>query len=115
MLKKSVGSALLSIALTLSVAAQPPLVVQQGNKLVGSGYIGGGPVFEGASVALSADGNTALIGGPEDNDGAGAVWIFTRSNAVWTQQGGKLTGGGANGRAGFGLSVALSADGNTAF
>ena len=33
------------------------------------------------SVALSADGNTALIGGPDDNSTRGAAWLFTRSAA----------------------------------
>ena len=51
----------------------------------------------GSGVALSADGNTALIGGPSDNSGAGAAWVFTRSGATWTQQGAKLTGSGATG------------------
>jgi hypothetical protein len=31
----------------------------------------------GNSVSLSEDGNTALIGGPADNGGVGAAWIFT--------------------------------------
>ena len=48
-------------------------------------------------MALSADGNTALIGGPDDNGGVGAAWVFTRSAGVWTQQGAKLTGSGATG------------------
>jgi hypothetical protein len=61
---------------------------QQGLKLVGSGAIGAAQ--QGTSVALSADGNTAIVSGPFDNSGAGAVWTFTRSGGVWTQQGGKL-------------------------
>ena len=65
-------------------------------------------------MALSADGNTALIGGPSDNGGVGAAWVFTRSGSTWTQQGAKLVGTGAVGHAGQGWSVALSADGNTA-
>ena len=65
-------------------------------------------------MALSADGNTALIGGPSDNSKVGAAWVFTRTGATWTQQGGKLTGSGETGAGGFGFSVALSADGNTA-
>ncbi len=65
-------------------------------------------------MALSADGNTALVGGPEDNIGTGAVWVFTRSGSTWTQQGSKLTGGGEAEAGEFGRSVALSADGNTA-
>ena len=68
----------------------------------------------GFAVALSPDGNTALIGGPGDNSGAGAAWIFTSSNGVWRQQGQKLVGTGAVGNAGEGSSVALSGDGNTA-
>jgi hypothetical protein len=86
---------------------------QQGNKLVGSGAVGTA-VQQGFSVALSADGNTAIVGGPIDNSGAGAAWVFTRSGGVWSQQGGKLLGTGAFGGAQQGFSVALSADGNTA-
>ena len=40
--------------------------------------------------------------------------MFTRSGASWTQQGSKLTGSDEIGAGGFGASVALSADGNTA-
>lgn len=86
---------------------------QQGSKLVGTGTIGN-VVKQGASVAISADGNTAIVGGPSDNNSTGAVWVFTRSNGVWSQQGSKLVGTGAVGAALQGYSVALSADGNTA-
>ena len=68
----------------------------------------------GYSVALSQDGNTALIGGPADAVGVGAAWVFVRANGVWSQQGGKLVGASATGPAMQGYSVALSADGNTA-
>jgi len=85
---------------------------QQGSKLVGSGATG--MAQQGHAVSLSADGNTAIVGGFEDNTGAGAAWIFTRSNGVWSQQGSKLVGSGATGAASQGLSVALSGDGNTA-
>jgi hypothetical protein len=44
----------------------------------------------------------------------GAAWEFTRSGSTWTQRGSKLTGGGESGGGDFGLSVTLSADGNTA-
>jgi hypothetical protein len=87
---------------------------QQGPKLVGSGAVGS-QVFQGYSVALSADGNTAVMGGPGDNSNAGAAWVFTRSSGgVWTQQGSKFFGSGAVGAAGQGISVTLSADGATA-
>ena len=85
---------------------------QQGNKLVGSGAIG--HASQGISVALSADGNTALVGGWSDNNKTGAAWVFIRKGSVWTQQGKKLVGSGAVGNARQGSSVALSADGNTA-
>jgi hypothetical protein len=86
---------------------------QQGAKLVGNGAVGSSE--QGVSAALSADGNTALIGGPNDNSLAGAAWVFTRDgNGVWTQQGPKLFGTGAAGNARQGASVALSSDGNTA-
>lgn len=84
---------------------------QQGAKLVGSGNTGAS--FQGYSVDLSADGNTAVLGGWGDNAGQGAVWIFTRTGTTWSQQGSKLVGTGAVGNANQGLSVAISADGNT--
>jgi len=86
--------------------------IQQGGKLVGSG--GSAFASQGTSVALSGDGSTALIGAPADNGGAGAAWVFTRTNGVWSQQGSKLVGSGAVGKADQGFSVALSSDGNTA-
>jgi hypothetical protein len=85
---------------------------QQGKKLVGSGAVG--KARQGMSVALSADGNTAIVGGWSDNSRTGAAWVFTRRGGVWTQQGKKLVGTDAVGRARQGMSVALSADGNTA-
>ena len=85
---------------------------QQSNKLVGSGAVGA--ARQGCSVSLSADGNTAIVGGYSDNGSAGAAWVWTRSGGVWTQQGTKLVGSGAVGNAQQGFSVSLSADGNTA-
>jgi len=86
--------------------------IQQGGKLVGTDAVGGAHV--GTSVALSADGNTAIMGGPDDNNGVGAAWVFTRSGGMWDQQGGKLVASDAVGAARQGSSVALSADGHTA-
>jgi hypothetical protein len=86
--------------------------VQQGDSLTGGGE--GDEGNFGASVALSADGSTALIGAPSDDFRVGAAWVFTRSGSTWSQQGNKLTGGGERGEGEFGTAVALSADGNTA-
>lgn len=66
----------------------------------------------GAAVAISSDGNTAVVGGPYNYEAEGAVWVFTRSGSTWTQQA-ELRGVDIiDGY--FGDSVALSSDGNTA-
>ena len=100
---------------------------QQGPKLVGSGAVSAAK--QGTTVALSADGNTALVGGYADDSVSGGVccfapstvgaaWVWTRSGGVWSQQGSKLVGTGGVYTYGLGVgqgySVALSADGNTA-
>ena len=69
--------------------------------------------FVGASVALSADGNTMLVGAPNDGGGAGETFVYTRSGGQWTQQA-RLFGDSADGPAYQGSAVALSADGTTA-
>jgi hypothetical protein len=79
---------------------------QQGDKLVGTGSIGF--AFQGVSVSLSGDGNTALLGGNNDNGAAGAAWVFTRTGGVWSQQGAKLVG--ADVLAGFGKSRPIGPD-----
>ncbi len=85
---------------------------QQGSKLAGAEEAGKGKF--GRSVALSADGSTAVVGGDGDGKGTGAAWVFARSGTSWAQQGSKLTGAEEAGRGRFGDSVALSADGTTA-
>jgi len=85
---------------------------QQGGKLTGAGEVGTGSF--GDSVALSANGDTALVGGHRDDSSKGAAWVLTRSGGVWSAQGGKLTGAGEVAPGFFGVSVALSADGGTA-
>jgi hypothetical protein len=85
---------------------------QQGSKLVSPDAVG--PAYQGYSVSLSADGDTAIVGGANDDSGTGAVWVWTRRGDAWTQQGGKLVATGAAGHAHQGYSVSLSADGNTA-
>src|SRR5260370_457384 len=84
---------------------------QQGAKMVGTGAVGA--AAQGISVALSGDGNTAIVGGSSDDSVVGAAWVYTRSGGVWSQQA-KLVGTGAVGYALQGSSVSLSGDGNTA-
>ncbi len=90
--------------------------VSQGPPLTASGETscaGSGGAF-GTSVALSRDGDDALVGAEFDACGVGAAWVFTRSGATWTQQGGKLAGRGAVGFSRQGSAVAVSADGDVA-
>lgn len=83
---------------------------QQGNKLIGTGATG--LAAQGRSICISGDSNTLAVGGADDNSFVGAVWIFTRSAGVWTQQGSKLVGTNNIGASQQGLSVSLSYDGN---
>ena len=86
-----------------------PLVQRQ--TLTATGGVNGNQF--GFSVALSADGNTALVGADGRSTYTGAAYVFTRSNGVYSQnQALAATGGVTNDQ--FGASVALSADGNTA-
>jgi trimeric autotransporter adhesin len=66
-------------------------------------------LYFGKAVALSADGNTLAVGAFGIS---GAVYIFTRSGAYWTQQA-YVYASNAETDDGFGGAVALSADGNT--
>jgi hypothetical protein len=84
----------------------------------------------GASLALSNDGNTIAVGatgeasaatGIDGNQadtsmpGAGAIYVFTRTDSKWSQQAyvkASNTGEKADGDQ-FGYSIALSGDGNT--
>jgi hypothetical protein len=67
---------------TLICVAQPASAqfVQQGPELVGTGAY----AF-GTSIALSTDGNTAVVGGFGSSQTFGVAWVFNRSSGVWTQ------------------------------
>ncbi len=91
---------------------------QQGPKITAAGEldsngVGAGGLF-GTALALTPDGNTAIIGAAGDYEFAGAAWIFKRSEGQWIQQPGKLQGGEETEHNGFGNSVAIAADGRTA-
>ncbi|WP_444941487.1 hypothetical protein ACJJI3_03230 [Microbulbifer sp. ZKSA004] len=83
--------------------------------------------FFGRSVSLSADGNTLAVGADNEHsksrgvnreqynnqlEGAGAVYVFTRQGASWTQQA-YVKASNTDLHAFFGISVNLSADGAT--
>jgi phospholipase C len=77
----------------------------------------------GASVALSAKGDVALIGAPGVGNAVGAAWVFTADTTngeakylwAWSQPGIKLPDRSNPGSShGFGASVALSAAGDVA-
>ena len=72
----------------------------------------------GASVALSSNGHTVLVGTPEDHGGVGSATVFVLKEDVWVNQHtmyAPTSGGGMElGDAQFGASVALSSAGNMA-
>jgi hypothetical protein len=74
----------LLISATLLFSSQLVLAQfsQQGPKLVGTGVVGAVPIYQGYSVALSGDGNTAIVGGPSDNSSVGAAWVFVQPTTV---------------------------------
>jgi lipocalin len=50
----------------------------QGSALVGNGATGNYATLQGASVALSPDASTAIVGGPDDDNLIGAAWVFVQ-------------------------------------
>jgi hypothetical protein len=97
-------------ALTLCLA-QPATAQSNVPQLIGTNPLGNAE--QGFSVAVSGDGSTAIVGGPLDNSGIGAAWVFTRSGQTWIPQA-KLTADDETGAGELGWSVALSDKGNTA-
>jgi hypothetical protein len=75
-----------------------------------------GQGFLGASVALSADATTAVVGAPFDDSAVGAVYLFAGSGGTWALHG-KLTAPAGSdaevGSAVFGDRLALSGDTTT--
>jgi hypothetical protein len=78
----------------------------------------GGSANQGTSLALSADGSTAVVGGPGPNNAdrdrppsvgpAGAAWVFTRSGSGWRQQA-KLVGRASQGMVHMGIQWVAAA------
>jgi FG-GAP repeat len=65
----------------------------------------------GSAVALSSDGNTAIVGARGDSGGIGAAYLFTRAGTTWTYKTEITTPAGEGN--GFGKAVAISADAGT--
>lgn len=90
--------------------------VKASNTDVGDGF--------GASVTLSADGKTLVVGAPFESSNSaanqadnsatasGAVYVFTLTGSTWTQQA-FLKASNITAGAQFGQAVSVSADGNT--
>ena len=71
--------------------------------------------YFGDSVAISGDGNTAIVAAQFEDTGAadaGAAYIFTRSGSTWTEQA-KIQASDKEALDYFGYSVFISGDGNT--
>jgi hypothetical protein len=90
-------------------------------KAQGTPFEGGGAVRElehfGESVALSANGEVALVGAPASSRFIGAAWAFERDDPAspeWHRNERPLVGENELGAGHFGYSVALSENGSTA-
>lgn len=67
----------------------------------------------GESVAISSDGNTAIVGAREQGlSDRGAAYIYTRSGSTWTEEQ-KIEAPVPTSNEWFGQSVSISNDGNT--
>jgi hypothetical protein len=69
-------------------------------------------VLFGYAVALNGTGDTMVASSYDDDRGKGAMYVFTRSGGSWSQQA-RLQASIAERGDSFGVSVALSNDGNT--
>jgi hypothetical protein len=69
--------------------------------------------YFGKTVSMSADGNYAIVGSPEDDPSAsntGSAYVFQRSGSTWSQVR-KLTASDRQADDQFGTSVAVNSDG----
>jgi hypothetical protein len=130
----AVANGRVSIVIDDRRAAYPVRIDPLVQQAVLDGSLATGAAEQGYSVALSGDGQTALVGGPQDTangeTNAGAVWVWSLSGSTWSQQAmlvgncsarfqgecnNQGTGETDNGFDGeFGSSVALSSNGDTA-
>jgi hypothetical protein len=80
---------LVSATLLLSSQPAPAQFTRQAPKLVGRTDFGTPAVqaYHGQSVALSVDGNTAIVSGFSDNSNTGTAWVFTMKSCSYTASG----------------------------
>lgn len=98
-----------------------PAATQQAPKIVSSDF-SGSVAYQGWSVAISADGETMIVGAPfaDSGDGTepllrvGAAYVFIWDGDQWVQEQKLPPDGAASSAVLCGWSVALSDDGNTA-
>ena len=83
----------------------------EGIPLVASGEGPGGHL--GSSVAISADGQQAIVGAKLDDLHKGSAFVFEHVGTSWVQNGAPLTGSGESGEGRFGTSVAMAGNGST--
>ncbi|HWD11364.1 MAG TPA: hypothetical protein VG366_05935 [Solirubrobacteraceae bacterium] len=87
--------------------------LEVGGEGAGEGCPGEGECEFTGSIALSADGDTAVVGNPLAEGHRGTALVFTRSGSAWSRQA-ALTPTTETASGNFGRSVALSGDGSTA-
>ncbi len=100
------GQALVYVRTGATWLLQGTLVGDPSNPAFGAGLFG-------RSVAISADGGTALVGEPYDRELEGSASLFERTGSTWVPAG-KITPAEALGEVGFGWDVAISGDAGTA-
>ena len=101
--------------ITLNIEDSTMDIKNEVDKVIASDGVGNDRF--GTSVAISSDGNTAIVGVPygsnEKGAKTGSAYVYTRTNGTWSEQTKLLASDGAGGDF-FGTSVSISSDGNTA-
>lgn len=100
----------ITTANNFSVTATDYPSIQQGDKLVDAN--GSNVGYQGSAVAISADGNKAVVGDFNYNGDKGAVRIYARNGSTWSLEN-TFTLSDADNAFSFGWALALNADGTT--
>ena len=82
-----------------------------GSAWLKQGYLDINATYCGPAV-LSGDGNTAVIGAPNDDNNKGDIYIFTRSGNTWSLQAGPLRPASLYQGYNFPASLSISENGN---